>query len=41
MKLNNLKPPPSIDKSVEIFANAFSETAIKKIEKNGGKAHII
>ena len=31
----------NIDKSVEIFANAFSETAIKKIEKNGGKAHII
>ena len=30
-----------IDKSVEIFANAFSESAMKKIEKNGGKAHII
>ena len=30
-----------IDKSIEIFANAFSESAIKKIEKNGGKAHII
>lgn len=30
-----------IDKSIEVFANAFSESAIKKIEKSGGKAHII
>ena len=30
-----------IDKSIVVFANAFSESAIKKIEKSGGKAHII
>ena len=30
-----------IDSSVEVFANAFSENAIKKIEKSGGKINIV
>jgi len=30
-----------IESSVEVFANAFSKNAIKKIEKSGGKINII